>query len=130
MGFEPTTPTLARLCSTPELRPRIQMFADRSRQEGLYAASGARMQDGLKHSPPAAGGTAKRRPAAAAFAVVLSAVETLAIVAALYLGAAALGSVALGPSWTERSERRITIYVVSNGYPVDLVPPVVEAAKD
>jgi hypothetical protein len=22
MGFEPTTPTLARLCSTPELRPR------------------------------------------------------------------------------------------------------------
>jgi hypothetical protein len=21
MGFEPTTPTLARLCSTPELRP-------------------------------------------------------------------------------------------------------------
>ena len=24
MGFEPTTPTLARLCSTPELRPRLQ----------------------------------------------------------------------------------------------------------
>jgi hypothetical protein len=22
-GFEPSTPTLARLCSTPELRPRI-----------------------------------------------------------------------------------------------------------
>jgi hypothetical protein len=22
MGFEPTTPTLARLCSTPELHPR------------------------------------------------------------------------------------------------------------
>ncbi len=24
MGFEPTTPTLARLCSTPELRPRSE----------------------------------------------------------------------------------------------------------
>ena len=23
MGFEPTTPTLARLCSTPELRPPL-----------------------------------------------------------------------------------------------------------
>ena len=23
MGFEPTTPTLARLCSTPELRPLL-----------------------------------------------------------------------------------------------------------
>ncbi len=23
MGFEPTTPTLARLCSTPELRPQL-----------------------------------------------------------------------------------------------------------
>jgi hypothetical protein len=32
MGFEPTTPTLARLCSTPELRPR-------SIVPGFYAAS-------------------------------------------------------------------------------------------
>ena len=24
MGFEPTTPTLARLCSTPELHPLVQ----------------------------------------------------------------------------------------------------------
>lgn len=38
MGFEPTTPTLARLCSTPELRPhpicsagigRLQRFEKR-----------------------------------------------------------------------------------------------------
>jgi putative thioredoxin len=33
MGFEPTTPTLARLCSTPELRPRS------SPGRGFYAAS-------------------------------------------------------------------------------------------
>lgn len=25
MGFEPTTPTLARLCSTPELRPHSDL---------------------------------------------------------------------------------------------------------
>ncbi len=25
MGFEPTTPTLARLCSTPELRPHSSL---------------------------------------------------------------------------------------------------------
>lgn len=31
MGFEPTTPTLARLCSTPELRPHSV--------EGLMAES-------------------------------------------------------------------------------------------
>ncbi len=28
-GFEPSTPTLARLCSTPELRPRLNWFASR-----------------------------------------------------------------------------------------------------
>ena len=27
MGFEPTTPTLARLCSTPELRPLARLVA-------------------------------------------------------------------------------------------------------
>ncbi len=26
MGFEPTTPTLARLCSTPELHPRNSIW--------------------------------------------------------------------------------------------------------
>ena len=26
MGFEPTTPTLARLCSTPELRPLLPLL--------------------------------------------------------------------------------------------------------
>ena len=32
MGFEPTTPTLARLCSTPELRPRsVPALPERAR---------------------------------------------------------------------------------------------------
>ena len=46
MGFEPTTPTLARLCSTPELHPH-----DASRlaaPRGLYASTSARTQHALK----------------------------------------------------------------------------------
>ena len=35
MGFEPTTPTLARLCSTPELHPHPQ--------EGKAAAAAAKL---------------------------------------------------------------------------------------
>ena len=36
MGFEPTTPTLARLCSTPELHPRLTRVAS----SGAYMAQG------------------------------------------------------------------------------------------
>lgn|GEM_PF-1319546 len=39
MGFEPTTPTLARLCSTPELRPhRMATFYEgkRKRARGYF----------------------------------------------------------------------------------------------
>ncbi len=32
MRFELTTPTLARLCSTPELRPRHRMAAEATRR--------------------------------------------------------------------------------------------------
>ena len=32
-GFEPSTPTLARLCSTPELHPRRRMFITGDRRE-------------------------------------------------------------------------------------------------
>ena len=39
MGFEPTTPTLARLCSTPELHPHPAPGASR-----LYAAKPCPLQ--------------------------------------------------------------------------------------
>ena len=32
-GFEPSTPTLARLCSTPELHPRRRMFIAGDKRE-------------------------------------------------------------------------------------------------
>jgi hypothetical protein len=41
MGFEPTTPTLARLCSTPELRPRSCQFGvSRPAQSRLQVSGG------------------------------------------------------------------------------------------
>src|SRR5688572_7101691 len=46
MGFEPTTLTLARLCSTPELHPR-SVVSDLPWQSGdarLYAQSPVRLQ--------------------------------------------------------------------------------------
>ncbi len=42
MGFEPTTPTLARLCSTPELRPH-HIFTSSSPDSG--AGDGIRTHD-------------------------------------------------------------------------------------
>ena len=51
MGFEPTTPTLARLCSTPELHPLIIFqhiivagYAHNGLVRRLYGAWGLRMQ--------------------------------------------------------------------------------------
>jgi hypothetical protein len=41
MGFEPTTPTLARLCSTPELRPRSDRALFKHPPAGLQAGRGA-----------------------------------------------------------------------------------------
>ena len=38
MGFEPTTPTLARLCSTPELRPHLRARHDYRSARGLCKA--------------------------------------------------------------------------------------------
>src|SRR5208337_663555 len=43
-GFEPSTPTLARLCSTPELHPHP--WADASASWGLYAANAWTLQQG------------------------------------------------------------------------------------
>ena len=40
MGFEPTTPTLARLCSTPELRPRSVEAVSMRVTFGLQAHTG------------------------------------------------------------------------------------------
>ncbi len=41
MGFEPTTPTLARLCSTPELRPHsvggLMTESRTARKRGKYS---------------------------------------------------------------------------------------------
>jgi len=46
-GFEPSTPTLARLCSTPELRPRsetLRLAASRSLRKRARAR---RMREGV-----------------------------------------------------------------------------------
>ena len=46
-GFEPSTPTLARSCSTPELHPHHRELAGRKRAAGqTYAKSGHAMQQG------------------------------------------------------------------------------------
>ena len=42
MGFEPTTPTLARLCSTPELRP-LRLRSTAARRIWRKAKSNARL---------------------------------------------------------------------------------------
>ncbi len=46
MGFEPTTPTLARLCSTPELHPRPYALRTVSPSDSgaLYGASAQLLQ--------------------------------------------------------------------------------------
>ena len=55
MGFEPTTPTLARLCSTPELRP-LRLRSAAARRIWRKAKSNARLipetdgQPAPKHS--------------------------------------------------------------------------------
>ena len=56
MGFEPTTPTLARLCSTPELRPHsIITAAPRVAEEiGLIAQSALKCNSNRQPLP---GGT-------------------------------------------------------------------------
>ena len=43
MRFELTTPTLARLCSTPELRP-LEQFSRRSRDGPCYCAKRQALQ--------------------------------------------------------------------------------------
>ena len=43
-GFEPSTPTLARLCSTPELHPHPRMPRRRGAERLSYAKYGRRMQ--------------------------------------------------------------------------------------
>src|SRR4029450_6324764 len=51
-GFEPSTPTLARSCSTPELHPRFQPLARRystgDRQSKLQARSSSSPKEGFQ----------------------------------------------------------------------------------
>ncbi len=42
-GFEPSTPTLARLCSTPELHPLAPVISVR---QALYGLTTLRLQQG------------------------------------------------------------------------------------
>ncbi|WP_051460040.1 TIGR02117 family protein [Methylopila sp. 73B] len=72
----------------------------------------------------------RARAARTTIAGLLGMVEALAVAGLLYLAAAAAGSVVLGPSATAMAGRRVTIFVVDNGYHVDLVLPTVDPSKD
>lgn len=70
------------------------------------------------------------RAARTIVAGLLGLVEALAAAGLLYLLAAAAGSIAFGPSVTAMAGRRVTIFVVDNGYHVDLVLPTVDRSRD
>ena len=72
----------------------------------------------------------RARAARTIVAGLLGLAEALAVAGLLYLGAAAAGSIAFGPSATAMAGRRVTIFVVDNGYHVDLVLPTVDPSKD
>ncbi|GBD47019.1 TIGR02117 family protein [Methylopila sp. Yamaguchi] len=70
------------------------------------------------------------RAARTIVAGLLGLVEALAAAGLLYLAAAATGSIPLGSLATAMAGRRVTIFVVDNGYHVDLVLPTVDPSKD
>ena len=59
-GLEPSTPTLARSCSTTELHPHPGLTAIAHRQRQSYAKCGPRMQQPAQAGKPPADNAAKR----------------------------------------------------------------------
>ena len=60
----------------------------------------------------------------------LTAIEVVVVILFVYLGAAVGGSVPMGPSTTIHAGRSVDVFLVSNGYHVDIVTPTDDAAMD